>query len=87
MYIYIHLLYVQMAQLCICVCVCYCLLFVYCVIGKAYFTCDMHLCGYYVIINIFVSLIVSYEITTAGIHQDPIPEQSKETLLTQCHQE
>ena len=48
----------------ICVHVCYWLLLVWYGVGQAYFTSDMCLFGYYVITDIFVSLFMSYNITT-----------------------
>ena len=62
--VYIQLLYSQVALLFICVYVCYWLLIMHCVIGWAYFTYDVCLCGYYVITDIFVALFISCNITT-----------------------
>ena len=59
-YIYIELLYVQLAQLWICILVCYWLLIVWYIIGWMYFIWDIHLCGYYVITDILMSMFMSY---------------------------
>ena len=61
--IYMQLQYEHLAQLWMCL---HLVLVAICVIGWAYFIYDMHMCRYYIITNIFMSLFVSYTITTGS---------------------
>ena len=62
--VYIQLLYVETVKLWICGHVCYWSLNMHFVIYWTYFTYDKHLCGYYVMTDTFMSLFMSYNITT-----------------------
>ena len=64
--VFINNYYIQMAQLYICFYICYWLLQLCHVIGWAYCPSDIHLCGYYEIMD-FVLLSMSYNNTTIFI--------------------
>ena len=81
-----------MLLLCVCVLVCYWFLIVQYVIGLADFTCDMHLCRYFVITNIVMSMLVSITllqqlctISTLYIITIYMPQKYANQIAHKCH--